>query len=255
MELFKVQMPDGRVLHPAQWTSTIPLWSSVDINDGRIPVLSAFSYALGQEVPGSFGPRKSTLVDTNMEGQGGTLLEHEEFYIYSMAIEVYLRGASYSHQVFTNPGPPAVYDNVFVVGPDVSVHDMLRLQRSLIVKFVLANQREITRQPLSVFPAASGVLGHHGFVGPTAANAFPASVPLPWSQIGHAMIANNGGVDAVDGRPFASPIHIAGGEAFQIDIYAADGEVEDLVLIDSSSSESRFTLRVVLDGFRKLAVS
>lgn len=247
MELFKVQMPDGRILHPAQWTSTIPLWSSVDIDDGRIPTLSAFAYALGQEVPGSAGPRKSTLVDTNLEGQGGTLLEQEELYIYSMSIEVFLRGTSRSHEVLTAPG---TWSPVLVSEPSVSIHDMLRLQRSLIVRFMLANQREVTRQPLSVFPAGSGVLGYHGSVGPIAANAGTAAAGF--TQYGHAMLANNGGVDSVDVRQFASPIYIAGGEAFHVDVYAASGEVEDLVLNDD---QSRFTLRIFLDGFRKLAVS
>jgi hypothetical protein len=88
-QITKVRLPDGRTLTPGDWTSAEPLYSTVEVGAGAYTTLHAFSYAVGGDVPGSVGPRKSNLSDTNLQGQGAQLPENEELIIYSMMVEAF----------------------------------------------------------------------------------------------------------------------------------------------------------------------
>jgi hypothetical protein len=235
-QVTKVRLPDGRVLTPGDWTSAEPLYSTIEIAAGPYTTLQAFSYALGGDVPGSNvglgSPRKSNLADTNLLGQGAQLPENEELIVYAMEVEAF----TLLNTGGTDDGinPPAL--------PHVSVLNMLRLQRDLVLVMKIASVKEYTRAPLAWFPASTGVT-------PTYSQAQTAIGPVPNLQ--GFVTGNNGSTDVGGKRVFASPLYVDGGEALVIDFLAPKGEVEDLSLGETG----RIRLRTFLDGYRKRPVA
>lgn len=229
-QVTKVRLPDGRVLTPGDWTSAEPLYSTIEIASGPYTTLQAFSYALGGDVPGSNvglgSPRKSNLTDTNLLGQGAQLPENEELIVYAMEVEAFTTLDDGGIDEGINP--PAL--------PHVSVLNMLRLQRDLVLVMRIASVKEYTRAPLAWFPASTGVAptysvalnGQEGFV-----------------------TGNNGSTDVGGKRVFASPLYVDGGEALVVDFLAPKGQVEDLSLDETG----RIRLRTFLDGYRKRPVA
>lgn len=229
-QVTKVRLPDGRVLTPGDWTSAEPLYSTIEIAPGPYTTLQAFSYALGGDVPGSNvgtgSPRKSNLTDTNLLGQGAQLPENEELIVYAMEVEAFTTLDDGGTDEGINP--PAL--------PHVSVLNMLRLQRDLVLVMRIASVKEYTRAPLAWFPASTGVAptysvalnGQEGFV-----------------------TGNNGSTDVGGKRVFASPLYVDGGEALVVDFLAPKGQVEDLSLGETG----RIRLRTFLDGYRKRPVA
>lgn len=212
----------------ADWTSAEPLYSTVDVATGQLALLSAFSYGKGGEVPGSAGPRKSTYVDTNLRGQGGKLPEDEALQIHAICIEVFLRGLDGSTVLPLSDAP------------HVNTLELMRLQRDLIVVTKIASIKEYTRQPLSWFPAGSGV--QHATAG---ANPVVSAAGAGLSY------SNNGGTSPQDQRSFATPLMVAGGEAFGIDITAGPGSVQGLEL----GAGARLSLRITCNGPRKRPIA
>jgi hypothetical protein len=229
-QVTKVRLPDGRVLTPGDWTSAEPLYSTIEIAAGPYTTLQAFSYALGGDVPGSNvglgSPRKSNLADTNLLGQGAQLPENEELIVYAMEVEAFTLLDTGGSDDGMNP--PAL--------PHVSVKNMLRLQRDLVLVMKIASVKEYTRAPLAWFPASTGVT-------PTYSAAINGTEGF--------VTGNNGSTDVGGKRVFASPLYVDGGEALVIDFLAPKGEVEDLSLGETG----RIRLRTFLDGYRKRPVA
>ncbi len=229
-QLNKIRLPDGNVVTPGEWTSAEPLYSTVEIGATGFPVVQAFSYGRGGTVPGSVGPRQSTLVDTNLQGEGGKLPENEDITIYALGIEVFKSGPALSVARFPDCDVPGV-----------PLTDMLRLQRDLIIQLRIAGVKIYTNSPLSYWPAGTGVTytisGGRSQVSGAAANG---EVP-----------ANNGSPGTQGGRELASPQAIAGGEAFGVDFYAGPGSVQNLNL----AANSRMRMRVFFDGPRRRPVA
>jgi hypothetical protein len=225
------------VLTPGDWTSAEPLYSTIEISPGPYTTLQAFSYALGGDVPGSGGatgsPRKSNLTDTNLLGQGAQLPENEELIVYAMEVEAFTVG-------LTDGGsdeglnPPAL--------PNVSVLNMMRLQRDLVLVMRIASVKEYTRAPLAWFPASTGV-----------APTYSAAI----NDTSGFVVGNNGSTDVGGKRVFASPLYVDGGEALVVDFLAPKGEIEGLSLgpVSPSTTISRIRLRTFLDGYRKRPVA
>jgi len=228
-QLISVKLPDGRVYQPSDWTTSEPLYSTVDVGAGSFPVLTAFSYSRGGTVPGSVGPREALLTDTNLEGEGNRLPENEELIVYNLSIEVFKDGDEENADEFPDPE-----------NPEVPLPDMLRLQRDLLVVFKIAFVKEYTRAPLSYFPAGTGV--SYTTSGSVSRNTAGAS--------GTAR-ANNGGTSPADMRVFASPLYVAGGESISVDIKAGPGQVDNLNL----ATNARDRLRIYLDGYRRRPVA
>lgn len=228
-QLWKVRLPNGQTLIPGDWTSAEPLYSTVELGAGSFPVLTAFSGGIGAEVPGSVGGRSSTIGDTNLQGEGARLPEDEELIAYSMAIEVF--------QISTDSGadPIPAPD-----APDVSLMNMLRMQRDLVIVTRIAYVKEYTRAPLSWFPAGTGVQQHNS----GSRTALSAGTQ-------GAVVSNNGGNSVTDSRYMASPLYIAGGESLAVDFIPGPGSVQGLAL----DANSRMRLRVYFDGYRKRPVA
>lgn len=227
-QVWKLRLPDGRTYTPGDWTTAEPLWSTVELATGAIGVQSAFSYGLGATVPGSVGPRESDLTDTNLEGEGGRLPENEEIVIFNMAIEVFQIGAGGANDAIPATDPP-----------DVSILDMLRFQRDVLVKLKIAAVKEYTQFPVSYFPASTGVMQY---------NSGARSV----ADITRGFMAsNNGSTDVDQGRPFTAPHYIAGGETFRVDFEAGPGQINGLNL----GANSRLRVRTYLDGYRRRPVA
>jgi len=233
-QLWKVRLPDGRTLTPGDWTSAEPLYSTVEIGQGPFPILTAFSYGRGSgEVPGSPGPRSATLGDTNLEGEGARLPENEELIAYSLSIEAFQIGR-------TGEDALPVSDP-----PDVSLLNMLRLQRDLLVITRIAYVKEYTRAPLGIFPASTGV--------------FQANSGARSESSGGAdgyVSANNGSPDVSGSRPFASPLYVAGGESIAVDLRPGPGQVVDLNCANAENNPAgRVRLRIYFEGYRRRPVA
>ena len=232
-QVTKVRLPDGRVLTPGDWTSAEPLYSTIEISPGPYTTLQAFSYALGGDVPGSGGatgsPRKSNLADTNLLGQGAQLPENEELIVYAMEVEAFTVAEAGDTDGGINP--PAL--------PNVSVLNMLRLQRDLVLVMRIASVKEYTRAPLAWFPASTGVA-------PTYSAAVNGTEGF--------VVGNNGSTDVGGKRVFASPLYVDGGEALVVDFLAPKGEIEGLNLGEQPPI-GRIRLRTFLDGYRKRPVA
>lgn len=227
-QLWKIRLPDGKVLTPGDWTSAEPLYSTVEIGAGAFPVLTAFSYGRGAAVPGSVAQRRSTYADTNLEGEGARLPENEELIAYALSIEVFMVGTENGNA--PDPLNPTV-------APDVSLMNMLRLQRDLLVITRIAAVKEYTRQPLGIFSAGTGVAQANSAAVNAAGQGYVAS--------------NNGGTQVCDSRQMASPLYVAGGESLAVDIRPGPGQVNALNL----TANSRMRLRIFFEGYRRRPVA
>lgn len=234
-QLWKIRMPNGKTLIPSDWTSAEPLYSTVEIGAAGFPVVSAFSYGRGGgDVPGSIGPRRATLRDTNLEGEGARLPENEEIIIYNMAIEAFHIGA----QSGTDALPP-------IDPPDVSLLNMLRLQRDLLIVARIAFVKEYTRAPLAWFPASTGVRQWNS----AARSQVSAGVT------GY-VASNNGGDDVCHARQFASPLYIAGGESIAVDFKPGPGQIIGLDVESApAADDGRIRLVCYWEGYRRRPVA
>lgn len=228
-QLVKIRLPNGQTLEPADWTAAEPLYSTVEIGAGSFPVLTAYSYAIGGEVPGSAGGRSATIADTNLQGEGARLPENEELIAYSVAIEVFMIGADSG----ADPIPPPD-------APDVSLLNMLRLQRDMLVVTRIAYVKEYTRNPMGWFPAGCGVMQYNSGSRTTRSAGTQGTV-----------VSNNGNDGVQASRHLASPLYIAGGESIAMDFIPGPGEVTGLALTDGS----RMRLRTYFEGYRKRPVA
>jgi hypothetical protein len=234
-QLWKIRMPDGRVLTPGDWTSAEPLYSTVEIGVGNFSVLSAFSFARGGQVPGSIGPRQANLADTNLEGEGARLPENEEIIIYQMGIEAFHIAGQSSADVL----PP-------IDPPDVSLPNMLRLQRDLLIVGRIAYVKEYTRAPLSWFPASTGV---HQYNSGARSNISLATTGYVSSNNGRESVA-------MGARQFASPLYVAGGESIAVDVSPGPGAVLNLDAETSGDADDgRLRLRLFWEGYRRRPVA
>lgn len=228
-QLWKIRLPDGKTLTPGDWTSAEDLYSTVEVGSGPFPVVTAFSYGRGASVPGAATQRASTYADTNLEGEGNRLPENEELIAYSLSVEAFMIGAEGTADAAVIPASQA---------PDVSLLNMLRLQRDLLVITRIAAVKEYTRQPMGVFAAGSGVQQYNSA-------AINSTTLLPY------VASNNGGTDVCDSRQWASPLYVAGGESLAVDVKPGPGQVVDLNL----AAGSRIRLRLFFEGYRRRPVA
>lgn len=228
-QLISVKLPDGRVLEPSDWTTSEPLYSTVEVGAGSFPVLTAFSYSYGGTVPGSVGPREALISDTNLQGEGNRLPENEEIIVYNLSIEVFKQGVEGNLGAFPDPE-----------NPEVPLPDMLRLQRDLLVKFRIAYVKSYTHSPLGYWPAGTGIQYVNS-----------GSVSRATNGASGTAVANNGGTSPADMRTLASPLYVAGGESISVDITAGPGQVNGLNL----AAAARMRLRIFLDGYRRRPVA
>lgn len=230
-QLWKIRLPDGRVLTPGDWTSAEPLYSTVEVASGAITTLSAFSYGKNGTVPGSVGQRNALITDTNLEGEGGKIPENEELVAYQLQIEAYQVGA-----VSTSDASGLPVTDL----PEVSLADMLRLQRDLVIVTRIAAIKRYTQAPMGYFPAASGAWTF------TSANRTVVS-----NAASGAILSNNGGTNVQDGRTFASPLYAGPGDVFSVDVVPGPGQVTDL----SVPTTGRIRLRLFFNGYRRRPVA
>ncbi len=229
-QIWKVRLPNGNVITPGDWTCAEPLYSVVELGAGSFPLLTAFSYGRGGVVPGAPTQRQSTLIDTNLEGEGNRLPENEELICYNIGIEVFKIGPALSTLTYPDADEP-----------EVPLPDMLRLQRDVVVQFKIAAVKNYTHSPMSYWPAGTGtcytISGGRTNVSGAAANGM--------------IIANNGGSSVNDRRELASPLYVAGGETMSVEFRPGPGQVTNLNLATSS----RMRLRTYLDGYRRRPVA
>lgn len=229
-QLWKVRLPNGNTITPGDWTSAEPLYSTVEISTLAFGTFTAFSYPEGGDVPGSVGPRQSSKIDTNLEGEGNRLPENEELIIYNIGVSAFKIGAANIVSAFPDAD-----------SPHVPLPDMLRMQRDLIIELRIAAVKNYTRAPMSYWPAGTGVQsmysgGRSRVSGATAGGEVPAV---------------NGSPTVDGGRELASPFYVAGGESIAVDVKAGPGVVTNINL----AAGSRMRLRIFLDGYRRRPVA
>jgi hypothetical protein len=250
VQAIKVRLPDGRTVSPSDWTSA-PLFSTVEVsNAANLQPLPAFSYGETGIVPGSVGPRNATQADTNMQGQGGILQENEEVFLYALQIEVTQVVASTAN-FFTNnelfaPDPP-----------EVSLTNMLRLQRSTLVRTKIANTKDYGVNPISFYGAAMGV--HRTTAATRAQNANS-------TYTNGVAIGSHGGVNVYDQREIATPHHVGPGEAFEVTLEFPYGSVVEPLPVTAgqvvasplnfgTDNDARLRVRIYVVGPRRRPVA
>lgn len=236
-QIWKIRTPDGNVVQPGDWTGAEPLWSVVEINQGALQPLLAYSYGIGASaVPGSIGPRRADLRDTNLEGEGGRLPENEELVIFNIAAECFAVGG---------PGNDAADLVPQSDPPEVSKLNILRLQRFLVASFQSSSiDKQYIQAPLGYFPASTGVKNFT-----SAARTF-LSAGANGFQSG-----NNGSHNAHDIRELAAPLRVKGGETFGITYTAGPGAITGLNVNNGQSPNGRIRIRTFLDGYRRRPVA
>lgn len=228
-QVWKVRLPGGNVVTPGEWTTAEPLYSTVEIAAGAFPAVVAFSYGRGGTVPGSPGPRQSTLIDTNLDGEGNRLPENEELVIHTIGVSCFKIGVQADIIRFPDS------DN-----PHVDLPNMLRLQRDLLMILSIAAVKEYTRSTISYWPGGMGVS--------TMQSGGATSVSM---GVTGSVVANNGS-PSVDGRrELASELYIAGGEGFQLTFRSGLGAIAGLNLAPAA----RIRMRTYLDGYRRRPVA
>lgn len=237
MQVWKVRLPDGRVVRPTEWSST-PLYSTVEIGAAAPqPELQAYGYGLGGEVPGSFGGRKSTDADTNMRGDGGQLPENEELLLYSVMMELFVIPNSlvdfWPNAEFGTPDPP-----------EVSALNVQRFQCDTLFTLVIAETKDYFDHPVGFFPASMGV--HH-----ITSAARPINVGAPGANI--IVGASHGSPASFDNRRVATPKRIEGGQVYVGIFRFPQGSIRNLNF--GGDANARLRVRVYSDGYRMRPVA
>ncbi len=235
-QIWKIRTPDGNTVTPGDWTGAEPLFSVVEIAEGPMGILTAFSYGIGNaDVPGSIGPRRATEVDTNLQGQGNSLPENEELIIFNIAVEMFVigpGGISGSHLI-PQSDPP-----------EVSLTNMLIAQADCLTTIRISSvQKQYITAPVGYFPASTGVLNYTSGARTDISDGVNGFVS-----------ANNGSHNASDVRQLATPLRVKGGEPFGVDFTAGPGELRGLN-VDGDGEEGRLRLRTYLDGYRRRPVA
>lgn len=233
--LLLVRLPDGRQVRPEEWTPS-PLYSSVDIATGALQPLPAYGYAIGDPIPGSVNQQPSTLVDTNMVGQGGVLQEQQELMIFGLAISVFQLTAASVANFFANqeafaPDPP-----------HVSATNMQRLQLDVTVRLKIAATKDYMFEMFGFFPASCGVYPTLGSAR-SSGSGFVSSVA----------IGSNGQPTEGTHRRFATPQTVNAGEAFQVLFEFPNGSVRNLDFGDDTTA--RLRCRIYTRGLRRRPLS
>lgn len=234
-QAFLVRLPDGREVRPEDWTSC-PLYSVVEIDDGTLTPLEAFSYGIGGTVPGSVGPRLANIVDTNFQGQGNILPENEELLLYGLCISLFQITAASVTNYFLNTEPWTPDP------PHVIATNVLRFQEDVLVKLKIANTKEYCSMPAGFFAASCGVF-------PTLGSARSAGTSWADSEL----IGTNGNVTEGTGRTFATPHQVAPGEAFSVVFEFPQGQIRNLEFGNDTSA--RLYTRVYTRGVRRRPVA
>lgn len=230
-QLLKIRLPDGRTLTPSDWTTAEPLYSTVEIPVGNVSIQEAFTYGIGGVVPGSVNNRQSSLIDTNLQGEGARLPENEAMIIQAVALEVY---------VIPGPGDVFTANSDNAISPDVGVSNMLRVQRDLLAVLTIAAVKEYIRAPVAFLASGSGPdSGTASGLGADGVNGYIA--------------ANNGSTSVKGLRHLASPLFIQGGEAFRLKFIPPRGTIAGLDL--GLNAGARLRLRAFLLGYHKRPVA
>ena len=238
MAIQRINLPDGTAVRPDDWVTSEPLYSTVEINQGPISTLNAFSYGVGGEVPGSPGPRAASWADTNLQGTGGKLPENEDLRIFSIQIQPWFAGEG--GVVPANERlAPVVEGAGLLDAPTIA-----RLQRDLLIALPIAGLKNYIRQPLGFFPESGGTL-HPPFLDP---DLYFGNEANP----GQILFGYNGKPTTTNKRILASPITIAAGEAFSVDVECPTGEVRGLRFAEEND---RIRLRISLDSQRRRPVA
>jgi hypothetical protein len=236
MQIHKVRLPDGRIVRPTEWSSS-PLYSTVEIAGGGAALvpLSGFAYGLGGSVPGSVGPRGSTLVDTNVSGEGGVLPENQELLLYSIMVELFQVVVSRANYV-------AAGSTFKPDAPEVLAANVSRFQRDTLLELRIANTKEYMSHPVGFFPQAMGVHSYNGQYQNNEGNG-----PL---------VGTNGGVNIYEGMSFATPHRVLPGEAFEIRLLFPSGTINTFGNLDfGNDASARLAGRIYADGYRMRPVA
>lgn len=230
-QIDKVRLPDGRTVRPTEWTST-PYWSTVEFSATQSGTQSAFSYGMGGTVPGSVGPRRAFLIDTNVRGDGGIVQENAELLLFAIQVELFMRVGDATDYATNNvAGTPPV--------PFVSAANLLNFQRDVLLRLRIANEKPFIQHPVGFFPAGVGVADTLG-----AANGVDGNPVIA---------ADNGRARASAIRNIATPHRIMPGEMWGVDFEVAPPT--GLVLDFGDDTTARLVARTYAVGYRKRPVT
>lgn len=198
-DIVQINLPNGQVISLGDW-SDVPRYSTGDFLGGWVDTsVELFQYAAGDQVAGTDNitvPREATIVDSNIERQGG-VASSEEMLVYAIKLEVY--------QLLVDsevPGDATLWTDLNEIGgamPGVSA--LSTIMRRIIVTL------KISQKPYAQAGFGYFCQGFGPHVGAALNGAFAGTARA---------FANNGSPGAYAVRPFAVPSHIAGTETFSL---------------------------------------
>jgi len=238
MAIKTIKTPDGEEFNIDEWLHW-PLYSVIESAANRSLNYRAFSYVVGQTVPGSStlstGSRSATESDTNQVNR--SRINHDEAYLcFCMTFEHFaIEGSTNSNMVF--PVPP---QDVAATAPILWGTNLRRLQRDCMLQlFVGADIKK---------PMASAPLSYYGQS--LGAEAFGAGDALQVS-IGAASALNlnyatAGAVSTDNQRRWNLPVEIPSDTAMHALITTPAG---------ATDVTQDFRLRIYMDGLKRRPVA
>lgn len=236
MAIREVRLPDGTNLKFDEWVH-YPLFSTIEFAAATKLTLKAFTYTVGQTVPSQgLAKRQANEGDTNQTVRGRTN-QDEAFVCYALTYETFgLSNASATPSNLVGGAPVAA------VAPQTSRHNILALQRSMLVElFVGANiNKPQLRVPASRIGQSIGPVTH-GTTLLTQAGGPGFAVTLGATDVGTA-----GRVSANNQWRLEIPIYIESDRVFNVKFSSPEAMAD---------MNQALRLRCHLDGMKRRPVA
>lgn len=242
MTVDKIKLLDGTVVEVDEWLSW-PLYSSMigasDGANGAGGDVRIFTYTVGENIPTlgapAGGPFPAGITDTNQIIPGR--ISHDEGYIiFSMTYEPFAVDTGDN----TDPPYAAPANNVVsAVGPTLSGTNLRRLQKDMLLSFVVGAgiDKPQIKAPLSYFGQGPGAEVYASGDALAVGIGAVTALALDYGSGGQPYPGNQ--------RAFALPVKIDADR----DVYAKLETPTDSGLIDGL--DQTYRLRITLDGLKR----
>lgn len=238
MAIKKIKTPDGEEFTVDEWLHW-PLYSAIESAANLALNLRAFSYVVGQIVPGSgtlsTGSRNANGSDTNQVARS-RINQDEAYLAFSMTYETFaIEGSTNSNMVFTVP--PL---DVAAIAPALWGTNLRLLQRDVMLELIVG--AGITK------PQVSAPLSYYGQgIGAPAWGAGDAlTVSIGSANALNLNYGTAGGISPRNQRRWNLPVHIKSDTPMNVLISTPAGAL---------TVTQDFRMRVYMDGLKRRPVA
>jgi hypothetical protein len=204
-----ITMDDGRTIQISDWIDD-KLYSTVQLNNGQVGPVEAFSAGRSQQIPG--GTRTSTRVDTNIPRAGSAGLPKDwEMYVYGVGLKMVrvMRGLT------ATPTVPTLADGGGALSDPPTLRTLFNVDRVTYLEYIY-NGKVYSQGVMQDYPQGHGYnvfstnaafeLAQNGVPSPRDRNAMVLPVWMrenlgytfafqPEAALAIAQPASDGGVD------------------------------------------------------------